>query len=142
MFHWGFSSNVKLAKACLIHRLNGSTLEIMNWTETTALIAMGAPPAAGQEAPPWYMTMFPFVLMLVVFYFILIRPQQKKAKEHQQLLTGLRSGDKVLTSGGVVGVVVGVKEKTVTVRSADTKIEILKSAVAEITERGSEVKEA
>ncbi|MFN7139631.1 MAG: preprotein translocase subunit YajC [Limisphaerales bacterium] len=103
---------------------------------------MGAPPAQGQEAPPFYVTMFPFILMLVVFYFILIRPQQKKAREHQELLKGLRSGDRVLTNSGIVGTVITVKEKTVTLRTADTKIEILKSAVAEITERGSEVKEA
>ncbi|MBA4148534.1 MAG: preprotein translocase subunit YajC [Verrucomicrobia bacterium] len=109
---------------------------------TTALIAMGAPPAQGQEAPPFYITMAPFILMLVVFYFILIRPQQKKAKQHQELLKGLRSGDKVLTSAGILGTVISVKEKSVTLRSADTKIEILKSAVAEITERGNEVKEA
>src|SRR5687768_16832980 len=110
----------------------------MIWNTTTALIAMGQPPKEGEAAPPFYITMAPFILMLVVFYFILIRPQQKKAKEHQQLLQGLRSGDKVMTSGGIVGVVVSVKEKTVTLRSADTKIEILKSAVAEITERGAE----
>lgn len=114
----------------------------MIWNTTTALLAMGAPPQQGQEAPPFYVTMAPFILMLVVFYFILIRPQQKKAKEHQELLKGLRSGDKVLTSAGIVGTVISVKEKSVTLRSADTKIEILKSAVAEITERGSEVKEA
>jgi preprotein translocase subunit YajC len=112
----------------------------MIWNTTTALFAMGAP--AGGEQPPFYVTMFPFILMLVVFYFILIRPQQKKAREHQELLKSLRPGDKIMTSGGIIGIVITVKEKTATVRSADTKIEILKSAVAEITERGSEVKEA
>src|SRR5688572_23709930 len=114
----------------------------MIWNTTSALIAMGAPPQPGQEAPPFYVQIFPFVLMLIVFYFILIRPQQKKAKEHQELLKGLRSGDKVLTTAGIVGTVISVKEKSVTLRSADTKIEILKSAVAEISERGTEVKEA
>jgi preprotein translocase subunit YajC len=80
--------------------------------------------------------------MVVVFYFILIRPQQKKAKDHNTLLKTLRSGDKIVTSGGVVGVVVTVKEKTVSIRSADTKMEVLKSAVAEITERSGESGEA
>lgn len=78
------------------------------------------------------------ILLLVVFYFILIRPQQKKAKEHQQLLKNLRPGDKVLTSGGVIGIVISVKEKTVTLRSADTKLEVAKSAVGEILEREGE----
>jgi len=78
------------------------------------------------------------LVMVFVFYFILIRPQQKKAREHDKLVKTLRSGDKVLTSSGIVGTVVGIKEKTVSVRSADAKLEFLKSAVTEITERGGE----
>ena len=86
--------------------------------------------------------MVPLVLLVVVFYFILIRPQQKKAKEHQQLLKTVKPGDKVLTSGGVLGVIITVKEKTVTLRSADAKLEITKSAIAEITERSGEAGES
>ena len=81
-------------------------------------------------------TLVPLVLIGVVFYFILLRPQQKRAKEHANLLKGIKAGDKVVTSSGIVGVVVAVKERTVSLRSADTKLEILKSAVAEISERG------
>jgi preprotein translocase subunit YajC len=85
----------------------------------------------------------PLVVLMVVFYFVLIRPQQKKSKEHALLLKNIRSGDKILTSGGILGTVITVKEKTITVRSADTKLEIAKSAVAEITERsGSEPSES
>ncbi len=76
------------------------------------------------------------VLMLVMLYFVMIRPQSKKAKEHAALLQGLRPGDKVVTSGGVVGTIVSVKERTIALRSAETKLEILKSAVADVTERG------
>ena len=72
---------------------------------------------------------------MVVMYFIMIRPQQKKAKQHAELLKTLKAGDKVSTSGGVLGVVVSVKDKSVSIRSADTKLEVLKSAVTEITER-------
>ena len=72
----------------------------------------------------------------------LIRPQQKKAKEHATLLKSIRSGDRIVTSGGVVGVVITVKEKTVTLRSADTKLEVLKSAVSEVSERGGETSES
>lgn len=85
--------------------------------------------------------MIPLILLLVVFYFILIRPQQKKAKEHKQLLTTLRPGDKVLTSGGVIGTVITVREKTVTLRSADAKLELTKSAVGEIVERSGDSSE-
>jgi preprotein translocase subunit YajC len=79
---------------------------------------------------------------VVVFYFALIRPQQKKAKDHAELLKAVRPGDKIVTTGGVVAVIVTVKEKSITVRSADSKFEILKSAVAEITERGGESNES
>ena len=88
------------------------------------------------------MNMVPLILLVVVFYFALIRPQQKKAKDHAQLLKTVRPGDKVVTTGGIVGVIVTVKEKTISIRSADAKFEITKSAIAEITERSGGSSEA
>jgi preprotein translocase subunit YajC len=80
---------------------------------------------------------------MVVFYFVLIRPQQKKAKQHAEMLKTVRPGDKVVTSGGIVGMVLSVKEKGgMTIRSADAKIEITRAAIAEITERGNEKSES
>lgn len=79
----------------------------------------------------------PLVFMIVIMYVIMIRPQQKKAREHAELLKGLKSGDKVVTSSGILGTVVSVKDKSVTVRSGDTKLELLKSAVSEVTERAA-----
>ena len=105
---------------------------------TDALFAMGQPPGQPGTTAPWYVTSFPLFLMVFVFYFVFIRPQQKKAKEHNTLMKTIRSGDKIVTSSGIVGIVVSVKEKTVAIRSADTKLEILKSAVTEITERSGE----
>ena len=102
---------------------------------------MAPSPQQGGEAAPAWTGMVPLVLLLVVFYFILIRPQQKKAKEHQRLLTTLRPGDKVLTSGGVIGTILAVKEKAVTLRSADTKLEVTKGAVSEILERSGDLPE-
>jgi preprotein translocase subunit YajC len=106
--------------------------------------AFAPPPSQpGQSSPPAWTSMVPLVLLMVVFYFALIRPQQKKSKEHAQLLKNIHSGDKIVTSGGILGSVITVKEKTLTIRSADTKLEIAKSAVAEITERsGSETSES
>ncbi len=98
-----------------------------------ALLAQTTPP----QQPPFWVNMVPLVLLMVVFYVAILRPQQKKAKELAALLEGLRNGDKVVSTSGIVGVVVGIKEKNVTIRSADAKIEILKSSVAEITERGA-----
>lgn len=86
-------------------------------------------------------TMGPVAVMIFVFYFVLIRPQQKKAKEHENLLKTLKAGDKVLTSAGILGVIVSVKEKSVTLRSADAKMELQKSAVTEIVGREGDAAE-
>ena len=108
-------------------------------------LALGVPPQPGTQANPTGETIKfvgMMVLLVVVFYVIGIRPQQKKAKDHARLLKTLRPGDKIVTTGGMVGVVITVKEKTVSVRSADAKFEILKSAVSEITERSGEATES
>jgi preprotein translocase subunit YajC len=93
--------------------------------------------AAPQGTPqPW--TMLPMLVLMVVMIGFMFFSQSKKAKQHAALLKTLKPGDKVMTSSGIVGTVVTVKEKLVTIRSADAKLEFTKSAVAEITERGSE----
>ena len=101
------------------------------------MLALGPQPQPGQQVSP-FASLVPLVLLVVVFYFALIRPQQRKQKEHAELLKTVKSGDKIVTSGGVVAVVVTVKDKSLMVRSADSKFEITKSAVAEITERSGE----
>jgi|SRR5690242_13173159 len=111
-----------------------------------ATLALGAPPTPpGTQPNPTgqlVSTLGMFALMGVMFYFALIRPQQKKTREHAALLKSVKPGDKILTSGGIVGVVITVKEKTLSIRSADAKLEITKSAVAEITERSGESSES
>jgi len=106
------------------------------------LLALGQPAQPGQQQPPMWTSLVPLVLLVVVFYFILIRPQQKKQREHAAMLKTVRAGDKVLTSGGIVGTVVSVKEKTLSIRSADAKFEVTKSAISEITERSGESSES
>jgi preprotein translocase subunit YajC len=101
-------------------------------------LAMAPAPQQGGSSAPGWTSFVPLILLLVVFYFLLIRPQQKKAKEHAELLKQLRPGDKVLTSGGVIGTVIGVKEKVVSLRSGDAKLEVTKSAVGEILERSGD----
>lgn len=98
-------------------------------------MAQASPGGQPAQGPPPWMQIVPLVLIMVVFYFLLIRPQQKKSREHAELLKTLKAGDKVITSGGVLGVIVAVKDKSVSLRSADTKLEVLKSSVSEITER-------
>lgn len=104
-----------------------------------------APPAAppGTQPNPTGETIKLFgmlALMGLMFYFVLLRPQQKKAKEHAAMLKTVRPGDRVVTNGGLVGVVLTVKEKTLTIRSADAKLEITKSAITEITERSGDAR--
>jgi preprotein translocase subunit YajC len=77
-------------------------------------------------------------LMFVIFYFVLIRPQQKKAKEQQAMLKTVKSGDKIVTTSGIIATIVTVKDDSVSVRSADSKFEITKGAIAEIRERSGE----
>src|SRR5688572_27120062 len=108
-----------------------------------SLLALSPPSGGqgGQSTAPFYVQMFPLFLMVFVFYFVFIRPQQKKARELGILLKSLKAGDRVVTTSGIIGVVVGVKDKTLTLRTADTKLELLKSAVNEVTERGTSTAE-
>ena len=78
---------------------------------------------ADQAANPLFQ-MLPFVLIFFIFYFLIIRPQQKKQKEHQVMLDELKKGDRVVTTGGIHGVVSKIGEGTVTLEIAD-KVRIL-----------------
>src|SRR5262245_56066679 len=98
--------------------------------------------AQQQAQPPGWWNLLPFVLIFVVFYFLLIAPQRKRQKQLQSMLQNLKSGDKVTTSSGIIGVIVSIKDKSVSIRSADTKLEILKSAISEVTERAGETGQA
>ena len=81
----------------------------------------------------------PMILMVVIFYFLLIRPQQKKAKEHTKMVDALKSGASVVTRGGVVGTVQSVKDTTVTVRSLESKFEVEKYAIERVTSDKSDL---
>lgn len=98
------------------------------------LFAAEALPGSGTQPPPMWTNLVPLGLMIVVFYFLLIRPQQKQARQQDELRKGLKKGDKIVTTSGILAVVVGVKDKSVSIRSDDTKFEILKSAVAQVVE--------
>ncbi|MBI5562868.1 MAG: preprotein translocase subunit YajC [Deltaproteobacteria bacterium] len=75
--------------------------------------------------------MAPLVLMFVIFYFLLIRPQQKKAKEHKEMLSQIQKGDAVITSSGIHGKVTAVADDAITVEIADNvRVKFSKDAVA------------
>ena len=108
----------------------------MNGWFLWAPLALAPPPADGQ-APGLFMTLMPFILIFAIFYFLLIAPARKKQKRHTEMLGQLKNGDKVITTGGMYGTVVGVSNGIVQLRIADTvKIEVAKSAVAGRQEEG------
>jgi len=99
--------------------------------------------AQGQTQPQGSLAglMVPMILMVVIFYFLLIRPQQKKAKEHTKMVDSLKSGDSVVTRGGVVGAVQSVKDTTVSIRSLESKFEVEKYAIERVIKDKSDLKD-
>jgi preprotein translocase subunit YajC len=81
--------------------------------------AMGMAPGGGGGSGSQIWSFLPIILIFVIFYFLLIRPQQKQRKDHQNLLSNLKVGDNVLTSGGIYGRVTGLKDDRVTVEISD-----------------------
>jgi preprotein translocase subunit YajC len=98
------------------------------------MFALSGAGQGGEGGNP-FMMFVPIILIFVVFYFILIRPQQKKQKAHQALLTQLKKGDKVVTNGGLYGTVSDAKDHVVVLKIAENvKVEVVKSAVATVIE--------
>ena len=77
--------------------------------------------------------LLPIFLIIAVFYFLLIRPQQRRQKQLQETIASLKTGDRVITNGGIIGVITMVRESTFLIRSADkTILEIARTAIADI----------
>jgi preprotein translocase subunit YajC len=97
---------------------------------------MGPAPQAGGQAggaQGMIASLLPLILIFVVFYFLLIRPQQKKAKEHRQMLENLKKGDKVITGGGIYGVVESVGNNTIVLKIAENvKVKFGKGYIAAV----------
>jgi len=97
--------------------------------------AMGAPPggSAPGGAAGGFASLVPLILMFVIFYFLLIRPQQKKAKEHREMVNSLRKGDRIMTSGGILGQIVALDEETISMEIADkVRIKVGRGYVASL----------
>ena len=98
-----------------------------------------SPPAGGQTPNP-FIQLVPLVLIFIVFYFFMIRPQQKKQKDREKVLDNLKRGDRVVTIGGIHGTVAGIdaEKKTVLVQVSDAiKITFDRTAVANIDNQES-----
>jgi preprotein translocase subunit YajC len=98
--------------------------------------------ALAQEAPkavpappsdPGFMAFLPFVLMFVIFWFLLIRPQQKKMKEQLDMQSNLQRGEEVVTASGIIGKITGVAERVVTLEIADNvRVKFLRSQISTV----------
>lgn len=89
--------------------------------------------AAGSSTGSMATTMITFVLIILIFYFLMIRPQRKRDKETQAMLSAMKKGDKVVSIGGIHGTVVAVKESSVIVKVDDnTRIEFSKNAISQV----------
>ena len=94
--------------------------------------------AAGGDLQSSLMGMLPLVLMFVVLYFVMIRPQMKKAKEHKAMIEALAKGDEVATAGGMLGKVVKLNEGLISLEVANgVEIQIQRSAVIQVLPKGS-----
>lgn len=99
-------------------------------------LAEGA--ATAQQQPGMLEALFPFIILFVVFYFLLIRPQQKRAKEHKAMAEGLQKGEEIVTNGGLLGKVTSVDEEYVKVElSEGVEITMQRQAVASVLPKGT-----
>lgn len=120
----------------------GLALSSSAWADGVASPALpadgtGAPGPVGQPAGFLGM-MFPFLLMFAVVYFLMIRPQQKRVKEHQKLLNDLQIGDEVLTSSGILGTIRGFADNIVTLEvGKNLKIRMVKSQITRVVKEPS-----
>lgn len=108
--------------------------------------AMGAPGGGGAAAPSGPVNMFtqifPLILIFGIFYFLLIRPQQKKAKQHKAMLDNLKKGDQVITSGGLYGRIHSLTPNAIEIIIAEgVKVKIARGYIAGLAAPGEEAPE-
>lgn len=102
----------------------------------TIILSTLAAAGAGEQ-PPFYMSILPLVAIFVIFYFLLIRPQQKRAKEHQAKIESVKKNDKVVTAGGLIGKVMKVDDDYVDIDlGGGVKVKAVKSTLGDIIPPG------
>ncbi|MDE2604287.1 MAG: preprotein translocase subunit YajC [Burkholderiales bacterium] len=104
----------------------------------SSAFAQTAPAAAGGDLQSSFMSLLPLVLMFVVLYFVMIRPQMKRQKEHRAMVEALAKGDEVATSGGLVGRVTKLGDTYLGVEIAQgVEVQVQRSAVVQVLPKGS-----
>lgn len=102
----------------------------MNVATSFAFLALAAAPASGG-----LITILPLLLLIPLMYLFMIRPQQRKQKQWQEMLSSIKTGDRVTTAGGIRGTILSIKEDAIIIRVApdNLKIEVAKNAIASVT---------
>jgi preprotein translocase subunit YajC len=101
--------------------------------------AFAPPPNGGGGSGSALVSFLPLIIIFVIFYFLLIRPQQKRQKEHREMLSALKRGDKVVTTGGIYGLVEQVGNNTVTVKVAENvRVKFGKAYIASVRSASEE----
>ena len=104
--------------------------------EAYAQTPNGGPPSGGAGL---FVSFIPFIFIFILFYFLLIMPQQKRAKKKKEMIAGLKKGDRVMTTGGIIGTVTTLSTKVVTLQVAEgTRIKFNRVYVEEMVEDGGE----
>jgi len=115
-----------------------SSLENLNILNLIVSDAHAADPAPAAGFGGGLMSFLPLIIIFVIFYFLLIRPQSKRAKEHREMVAKLAKGDEVVAGGGILGRVTDVSDSYVTVEVADgVAIKVQRAAVAQVLPKGT-----
>lgn len=124
-----------LADAVLTTPAEGAAAPAAAAAETVAGTVQPTEDAAAAQAQPSpLMNMLPFVLIFALFYFMMIRPQQRKEKERRKMIEELRAGAKVIFANGILGTIVEANEKTFIIETTDGRMEVLRSCVQGVVE--------
>jgi preprotein translocase subunit YajC len=107
---------------------------------SSGLALLQAAPATGNPTGSMISTLVTFGLVFVIFYFLIIRPQNKKQKETKRMIEAVKKGDKVITVGGLHAIVWAVKETTIVLKVDETKMEFSKSAISAVVDPKAEEK--
>ncbi len=111
---------------------------MLNLAYAMAQVPIGSSASTPTASPSPLVSFMPLILMMVIFYFLLIRPQQKRQKEHTQMIANLKKNDEIITTGGIYGTIVGVKDDSFILRvDENVKIEIQKGAVTQVIRKNS-----
>ena len=108
--------------------------------DSMSMFAFGCQSQPGAPQGGLLDMLFPMVVVFAIFYLVLIRPQMRKEKQKNEMIKNVKTGDKVIFSGGMIGVVSNVKDKTIMVKVADNvKVEIVKGAILKVIEKDDQI---